>query len=82
MPRAFVVYSSSLHVSYINNVLGVIDSVLKSMDIDPYYLRDQIRGGRLYPLELQEMITQSDTGIVVLDGMRPNVAFEYGLFYS
>jgi len=49
------------------------------MDIEPYYLRDQIRGGRLYPLELQEMITQSDMGIVILDGMRPNVAFEYGL---
>lgn len=79
MPRAFIVYSSSPHVSYINTVLEVINSVLRSMDITPYYLRDQIRGGRLYPLALQEMITQSDVGIVVLDGMRPNVTFEYGL---
>ena len=79
MPRAFIVYSSSPHVSYINDVLEVIDSVLRIMDIDPYYLRDQIRGGRLYPSVLQEMITQSDMGIVILDGMRPNVAFEYGL---
>lgn len=79
MPRAFIVYSSSPHVSYINDVLEVIDSVLRSMDIDPFYLRDQIRGGRLYPPELQEMITQSDMGIVILDGLRPNVTFEYGL---
>jgi len=79
MPRAFIVYSSSLHVSYINDVLEVINSVLRSMDIDPYYLRDQIRGGELYPPVLQEIITQSDMGIVILDGLRPNVTFEYGL---
>ncbi len=79
MPRAFIVYSSSPHVSYINDVLEVIESVLRSMDIDPYYLRDQIRGGELYPPVLQKMITQSDMGIVILDGLRPNVAFEYGL---
>lgn len=78
MPRAFIVYSSSPHVSYINDVLEVINSVLTSMDIEPYYLREQIRGG-LYPTVLQEMITQSDLGIVILDGLRPNVAFEYGL---
>jgi len=58
-----IVYSSSPHVSYISAVLEVINSVLRSMDIEPYYLRDQIRGGRLYPLALQEMITQSDMGI-------------------
>lgn len=79
MPRAFIVYSSSSHVPYINNVLEVINSILWSLDIEPYYLSKQIRGGRLYPQVLQEMITQSDMGIVILDGLRPNVTFEYGL---
>lgn len=79
MPKAFIVYSSISHVPYINSVLEVIESILKSMDIEPYYLGIEIKGEELYPLKLQEMITQSDMGIVILDGMRPNVAFEYGL---
>ncbi len=79
MPRAFIVYSSKRHVPYIEDVMEVIDKVLKSLDIDPYYLSHQIRGGLSYPPLILEMITQSDMGIVVLDGLRPNVAFEYGL---
>lgn len=79
MPRAFVVYSSKRHVPYIEDVMEVIDKVLKSLDIEPYYLSHQIRGGLSYPPLILEMITQSDMGIVVLDGLRPNVAFEYGL---
>lgn len=79
MPRAFIVYSSKNHIPYILGILKVIDKVLKSLDIEPYYLSDQIRGGKLYPLVLRDMITQSDMGIVVLDGLRPNVTYEYGL---
>ena len=79
MPRAFIVYSSSSHVPYINTVLEIVDSVLRSMDIEPFYLSSQIRGGRLYPSVLHEMITQSDMGVVILDGLRSNVTYEYGL---
>ena len=79
MPRAFIVYSSINHVSYIEDILKVVDSVLKSLDITPFLLRNQIKAGELYSLAIQAMVTESDLGIVILDGLRPNVAFEYGL---
>lgn len=79
MPRAFIVYSSIDHVPYIEKVLNVVNLVLKSLNIEPIYLSNKIRGGQLYPIRLQELITQSDMGIVILDGLRPNITFEYGL---
>ena len=78
-PRAFVVYSSPRHVSYMNDVLAVIKSILISFDIDIIYLGDGFKGIRYYPEMIRKNISESDFGIVVLDGLRPNVTYELGL---
>ncbi|MFX1296462.1 MAG: hypothetical protein ACFFD2_16605 [Promethearchaeota archaeon] len=79
MPRAFIVYSSSRHVSYMNEVLNIIESVLDSLGMRIIYLGDGYSGIRYYPEMLQQNIAESDFGIVILDGLRPNVTYELGL---
>lgn len=78
-PRAFIVYSSPRHVNYINDVLAVIESILISFDIDIIYLGEGFKGIRYYPEMIRKNISESDFGIVILDGLRPNVTYELGL---
>ena len=62
-----------------NEVLGIIKSVLESLDMGIIYLGDGFRGIRYYPEMLRQNISESDFGIVILDGLRPNVTYELGL---
>ena len=79
MNRAFIVYSSIRHVSYMKEVRKIIETVLDSLGIKIVYLGDGFRGIRFYPEMLRENIKESDFGIVILDGLRPNVTYELGL---
>ncbi|MFW9970623.1 MAG: hypothetical protein ACFFDF_10515 [Candidatus Odinarchaeota archaeon] len=79
MPRAFIVFSSKRHVIYIDEVLSVIDSVLDSFGIDIIHLGEGFRGIRYIPDMIHKNISESDFGIVILDGLRPNVTYELGL---
>lgn len=78
-PRAFIVFSSPRHVGYINDVLAVIKSVLESFDIDTIYWGEDFWGIRYIPDIIRKNISESDFGIVILDGLRPNVTYELGL---
>jgi len=82
MPHAFIAYSSKKHVPYINEVLEVVNVVLKDMDIIPFNFSKMIRAREKIPTKLREIITQSDMGIVILDGLRPNVVYEFGLLQT
>ncbi|MHA1887244.1 MAG: hypothetical protein ACTSX0_04405, partial [Promethearchaeota archaeon] len=75
-PRAFIVYSSSKHVPYIDKILSIINSVLQNNGFIPVYLDDGFYKVNFLPQMLQKNINESDFGIVVLDGLRPNVAYE------
>ncbi|KKN29626.1 hypothetical protein LCGC14_0842150 [marine sediment metagenome] len=79
MPRAFIVYSSKRHVNYIDEVLSVIKSVLDSFNIEIIPLGEGFRGVRYIPVMIRKNISESDFGIVILDGLRPNVTYELGL---
>jgi hypothetical protein len=79
MPRAFIVYSSSRHVDYIDEVLTVIESVLGSFDIEIINFRQFFKGVRYIHEIVHKNISESDFAIVVLDGLRPNVTYELGL---
>jgi hypothetical protein len=65
-----------------NELLPIIDSVLQSMNIETRYLTEgYFRGVRFIPQMLQRNVRESDFAIVILDGLRPNVAYELGLFH-
>ncbi|RMF32215.1 MAG: hypothetical protein D6752_00625 [Candidatus Nitrosothermus koennekii] len=73
-----IVYSSDKHVPYINPVLDDIEQLLKSKGFEPILLGDEVRSGDDYFSKLEELIDKSVLGIVILDGFRPNVLFEFG----
>ncbi|GIU71910.1 MAG: hypothetical protein KatS3mg003_1389 [Candidatus Nitrosocaldaceae archaeon] len=73
-----IVYSSDKHVAYINPVLDAIEHLLKNKGFEPILLGDEVRSGDDYFNKLEELIDKSVLGIVILDGFRPNVLFEFG----
>ncbi len=73
-----IVYSSIKHVEYINPILNDIEDVLKAKQLEPILLGDKVRSGDDYFTKLEELIDKSVLGIVILDGFRPNVLFEFG----
>jgi tetratricopeptide (TPR) repeat protein len=73
-----LVFSEQKHVDYIYPLLSILEAVLKSKDYNPKRLGDDIRSGEDYMAKLQEMAGESVLGVVVFDGFRPNVLFEFG----
>jgi hypothetical protein len=76
--KCFIVFSSENHVDYINNVLNRIKELLIDNKIEPMTLVDKVRSTDTYFDELKDLIKKSHMGIVIADGLRPNVLFEYG----
>ena len=75
----FLVYSSRRHVGYISPLLeDRIESVLKERKFSPKRLGDEIRSSEDYLEKLDEVISDCVLGVVILDGFRPNVLFEFG----
>ncbi|MGR3311514.1 MAG: tetratricopeptide repeat protein [Candidatus Brocadiales bacterium] len=73
-----LVYSENKHVDYIYPLLSPIETVLKDHGFRPQRLGDEIRSTEDYLNKLEELIKNCVLGVVVLDGFRPNVLFEFG----
>ena len=77
--HCFLVYSSRRHVGYIRPLLeDRIEPVLKERNFTPRRLSEEIRSGEDYLEKLEEIISDCVLGVVVLDGFRPNILFEFG----
>jgi len=75
----FIVYSSDPHVRYIDPLLeDRIETVLRESKFSPQRLSDEIRSGEDYLKKLVEVVDDCVLGVVILDGFRPNVLFEFG----
>jgi tetratricopeptide (TPR) repeat protein len=80
-PRAAscaLVYSDVRHVSNVNQILEDIEEVLSEHGLAAQRLGDEIRSGQGYPGSLRKLLSDSVLGVVVLDGLRPNVTYELG----
>jgi len=80
-PRAAtcaLVYSDVRHVPNINQILEDIEEVLFDHGFDAQRLGDEIRSGQGYPDSLRKLLSNCVLGVVVLDGLRPNVTYELG----
>ncbi|MCL5038083.1 MAG: hypothetical protein M1269_13365 [Chloroflexi bacterium] len=81
----FIVHSDRSHVDYIDVILDNIEKVLIDHNFEPRRLGDEtrrlgdeIRSGENYLKKLDEMVDGCHLGVVILDGLRPNVLFELG----
>ncbi|MFX0102222.1 MAG: hypothetical protein ACFFCS_21835 [Candidatus Hodarchaeota archaeon] len=80
--RCFIVYASKCHVDYIDDILTIISKTLINFDFEPVILGEEIRSTKGYYEEVFSEIQRSRFGIVILDGLRANVTFEFGLLYG
>ena len=73
-----IVYSERRHVEYIYAFLAQIEKVLIEKGFKPQRLGQEIRSGEDYFNKLEKIIKDCVLGVVILDGFRPNVLFEFG----
>lgn len=73
-----IIFSDEKHVEYINTVLSYMESILKTEHFRPQRLGDEIRSTEDYLETLENMVEKCVLGVIILDGFRPNVLFEFG----
>ena len=73
-----LVYSERRHIDYIYPLLGVIESVLRERGFKVQRLSHEIISGEDYLNKLEKIIDVCVLGVIIIDGFRPNVLFEFG----
>lgn len=73
-----IVYSDKAHVEYIYPLLEQLEGVLEKKGFNPKRLGDEIRSSEDYLEKLETMTNNCSLGLIILDGFRPNVLFEFG----
>ncbi|MDD2756321.1 MAG: hypothetical protein PHS80_12450 [Methanothrix sp.] len=74
-----LVYSSSAHVRYIDRIKNDIEKSLENKGFRIVYLKDEARDLHIYSDEFMKVAKDCVLGVVILDGFRPNVLFEFGV---
>lgn len=73
-----MVYSEKTHVEYIYPLLSQLEDILEEKGFKPKRLGDEIRNSEDYLETLESMVEDCSLALIVLDGFRPNVLFEFG----
>jgi tetratricopeptide (TPR) repeat protein len=73
-----LVYSDSKHVNYINELVNWVDEVLPKMGFTVNKLCLKTLPDEHFGEKFEKLADECALGIVLLDGFRPNVLFEYG----
>jgi hypothetical protein len=73
-----LIFSEKKHVDYIYSLLQQIESILKNKGFKPQRLGDEIRSAEDYLDKLGKLTEDCVLGVIILDGFRPNVLFEFG----
>ncbi|MBU7026356.1 MAG: hypothetical protein HXS48_05390 [Theionarchaea archaeon] len=73
-----LVYSERKHVEYIYPLLSFIENYLREKGFKPQRLGCEMRSGEDYLNKLEKLIEDCVLGIILLDGLRPNILFEFG----
>jgi nucleoside 2-deoxyribosyltransferase len=74
-----LVYSSYAHVKHIKNTLDDVQEYLEKSGFRTVLLKDEARPLSIYSEEFLRAAKNCVLGIVILDGFRPNVLFEFGV---
>ena len=74
-----LVYSSYAHVNHIKFILDLVKEYLVNNGFRIVLLNDVAKDLSLYSEEFLRAARNCVLGIVILDGFRPNVLFEFGV---
>jgi nucleoside 2-deoxyribosyltransferase len=73
-----LVYSDEKHVKYINEILSIAEDKLRDEGFKPQRLGKEIRSDEDYLEKITSLMNSSALVVIILDGLRPNVIFEFG----
>jgi tetratricopeptide (TPR) repeat protein len=73
-----LVYSDKKHVNYINDLLSLTENSIRSYGFKPQRLSTEIKSGQDYFAKISSLLDSCALVLVILDGFRPNVTFEFG----
>jgi len=74
-----VVHSDRKHVGGIYNILNPLNELLPEKGFKPTYLSDETDPLQHYEKTFEQLAEDCALGIVILDGLRPNVLLEFGI---
>lgn len=73
-----VIHSDKKHVGYIYNIINPLEEVLNQNGFRTIFLSDETLTDEHFGKTFEELAEGCVLGVVVFDGFRPNVLFEYG----
>lgn len=76
---SIIVYSSEKHVKYIPHEIDYIRETLRQKKFKVKLLSDETRDFSRYSDEFVKIAAECVYGVILLDGFRPNVLFEFGI---
>jgi hypothetical protein len=74
-----IVYPDRKHVKSINHILNPLSDLLPEKGFKPIYLSDETEPLQHYGKTFEQLAEDCALGIVILDGLRPNVLLEFGI---
>lgn len=73
-----LIYPDRKHVEYVYNITNYIEEVLQDLGFSITTLSDVTKPDKHFGQTFEKIAEECVLGIVILDGFRPNVLFEYG----
>ena len=77
-----IVYPSKKYVHYIEHIIKVIEEVMGVLNIEVKTLSEDVKPQGSNFQTILELLENCILGIVILDGLRPNVVLEYGMLLA
>ena len=76
---SIIVFSDRKHVDYIYNIINCVEESLKENGFKVYLLSDETSPDEHLGKKFEELAEECMLGVIILDGFRPNIIYEYGL---
>jgi len=74
-----ILHPDKKHVEGINHILNPLNELLPKKGFKPIYLSDETEPLQHYGKTFEQLAEDCALGIVILDGLRPNVLLEFGI---
>jgi tetratricopeptide (TPR) repeat protein len=76
--NCLIVYPDRKHVKYIHQITNSLEEILKELDFSVNKLSDETIPDEHFGETFEFLAKDCDLAVVIFDGFRPNVLFEYG----
>lgn len=75
---SLILHPDRKHVEYVFNIINPVKDLLKEIGFNPMLLSDETCPDTHFGKTFEEISDEIILGVVILDGLRPNIMYEYG----